>query len=56
MIEQKLVHIHWNPVRTNMVATPAHYLYYSASNYEIGEGLLEVTVTSPLSGVGYIIP
>ncbi len=56
VIEQKLAYVHWNPVRAKLVADPAHYLYSNASNYEIGEGLLEIEVIPPLSEVGYILP
>ena len=56
VIEQKLAYIHWNPVHSKIVASPAHYLYSSASNYFDGTGILEVTVIPPLNEIGYLHP
>ncbi|RAU83723.1 REP-associated tyrosine transposase [Pontibacter arcticus] len=41
-IKQKLNYIHQNPVRTEIVAEPEHYLYSSAGNYAGLGGQLQV--------------
>ena len=41
VIEQKLAYIHWNPVNAKIVAEPSHYIYSSASNYFLEEGILD---------------
>ena len=54
-IAQKLDYLHWNPVRAGLVREPEHYLYSSASNYVLGEGLIEVTILDlPGTTVGYV--
>lgn len=42
--EQKLIYIHNNPVRAEIVEFPDEYLYSSARNYAQKKGLLEVIV------------
>jgi putative transposase len=43
VIQQKLNYTHNNPVRSNWVRMPQHYIYSSASNYlEEGKGVLQV--------------
>ena len=54
VIEQKLAYIHWKLVRAKIVASPSHNLYFSASNYFEGSGLLEVKVLPPMSEIGYL--
>ncbi|MEM8525343.1 MAG: transposase [Bacteroidota bacterium] len=54
VIEQKLAYLHNNPVEAGWVERPEHYLYSSASNYYLGQGLLEVEVIDPLSDIGYL--
>jgi len=44
VIRQKLNYIHVNPMREKIVAQPAHYIWSSASNYETGEGVLDVQI------------
>ncbi len=41
-LKQKIDYIHNNPVRTEIVAEPHHYLYSSAIDYAGGKGLLPV--------------
>lgn len=54
VIAQKVDYIHLNPVREGWVDTASDYLYSSASNYETGNGILDVTVLDlPLSWKGY---
>ena len=50
----KYVGYRFGPVKAKLVADPVHYLYSSVSNYETGEGLLEVEVI-PSNEVGYVI-
>ncbi|MDR6404942.1 MULTISPECIES: hypothetical protein [Chryseobacterium] len=38
----KLNYIHLNPIRAGLVDKAHHYLYSSASNYVLGNGLLDV--------------
>lgn len=55
VIRQKLSYIHFNPVAAKIVAQPAHYLWSSASNYETGEGLLDVQIMEDIwNDIGYI--
>ncbi len=54
VIEQKLGYIHLNPVRAGLVENPAHYLYSSATNYFLNQGLLDVIVIDPLNDIGYL--
>jgi len=44
VFEQKLNYIHDNPVRTEIVEEPHHYLYSSARNYAAMPGVLEVVI------------
>jgi len=44
ILMQKLEYIHQNPVKAEIVAEPAHYLYSSAIDYEGKKGLLEITL------------
>lgn len=39
---EKLNYIHLNPIRAGLVDKAHHYLYSSASNYVLGNGLLDV--------------
>lgn len=48
MALQKLEYIHLNPVRAGWVRHPEDWLYSSASNYILGEGLLEVDMLPPV--------
>ncbi len=41
-LKVKMNYIHENPVRAGWVASPAHYLYSSAVDYQGGKGLLEI--------------
>ncbi|WP_335617691.1 hypothetical protein [Chryseobacterium glaciei] len=38
----KLNYIHLNPIRAGLVDKAHHYIYSSASNYVLGNGLLDV--------------
>ena len=54
-IRQKLDYIHLNPVKAGIVAHPEHYLYSSASNYQNGTGILNITVMDKIwNDVGLI--
>lgn len=54
VIAQKVDYIHLNPVKEGWVELSSEYLYSSASNYETGNGILDVTVLDlPLSWEGY---
>jgi putative transposase len=54
VIAQKVDYIHLNPVKEGWVDAASDYLFSSASNYETGKGILEVTVLDlPLSWKGY---
>lgn len=55
MIRQKLNYIHQNPVKARIVNQPEHYVFSSASNYESGEGVMEVTLLEDIwDDMGYI--
>lgn len=41
-LQQKLNYIHQNPVRSEIVAEPEHYIYSSAANYTGKKGLVDV--------------
>lgn len=41
-LQQKLDYIHQNPVRSEIVAEPEHYIYSSAANYAGEKGLLDI--------------
>lgn len=43
----KINYIHNNPVEEELVKEPFEYLYLSASNYYLGEGLLEEVFCIP---------
>ena len=43
-INQKLLYIHNNPVSAGIVKQPEYYLYSSASNYMLQEGLIDVEI------------
>ncbi len=43
MMRQKIEYIHYNPVRAGYVDNPVDWKYSSASNYELGYGILDVT-------------
>jgi putative transposase len=40
--DSKLNYTHENPIRAGIVARPEYYLYSSASNYILGNGLIDV--------------
>ena len=42
MLRQKIEYIHNNPVKTGLVAQPEHWVYSSASNYFLGQGIFNV--------------
>ena len=42
MIDQKLEHLHTNPVEAGYVDNPEYWLYSSARNYYGKQGLLEI--------------
>ncbi len=42
ILKQKIEYIHNNPVKAGFVAKPEHWVYSSASNYLLGEGILEI--------------
>ncbi|MFN2343811.1 MAG: transposase [Desulfonatronovibrio sp.] len=42
MMRQKLDYIHYNPVKRGYVELPEHWRYSSASNYNDGQGLIEI--------------
>ena len=55
VIQQKLNYIHYNPVKARIVRLPEHYVYSSASNYETGEGVLQVTKLEDIwDDIGYV--
>ena len=55
VIAQKIRYIHQNPVKEGWVTEAGHYVYSSASNYETGSGILDVSVIDwPLSWIGYV--
>ena len=55
VIAQKIRYIHQNPVKEGWVSEARHYVYSSASNYESGSGILDVSVIDwPLSWIGYV--
>jgi putative transposase len=55
VIAQKVDYIHNNPVQEGWVLKPEDYIYSSASNYLIGEGVLELVLFDfPGSWVGYL--
>ena len=43
-IDQKLNYIHENPVRAGIVYKAEDYMYSSASNYILGEGIINVKI------------
>ncbi len=53
-IHQKLNYIHFNPVRANIVRSPAEYVYSSAANYLGKEGVMEVSVIDLGMTEGYV--
>lgn len=48
-MQQRLGHIHINPVEAMLVAEPQHYLFSSAMNYTGEEGLIDVEILKPVS-------
>ncbi len=54
IVEQKLNYIHNNPVADNIVSKPENFIYSSASNYILNEGILEVTLIEPSCDIGFI--
>ncbi|MBK6950450.1 MAG: transposase [Haliscomenobacter sp.] len=52
-VNQKLQYIHFNPVKAGWVQQPEAYLYSSASNYVLGEGVFEVTLLEPALREGW---
>lgn len=55
MTRQTLNYIHQNPVKARIVKWPEHYVFSSASNYENGEGVMEVTLLENIwDDMGYI--
>ena len=48
MALQKLTYIHLNPVRAGWVRHPEEWVYSSASNYVLGDGVLEVDLLPPV--------
>lgn len=55
VIRQKLIYIHNNPVVDKLVSKPHHYLRSSASNYQNGIGILNITVIDEIwNDVGLI--
>ncbi len=53
-VNQKLQYIHFNPVKAGYVQQPEAYLYSSASNYVLGEGVFEVTLLEPGLREGWV--
>ncbi|NIR94924.1 MAG: hypothetical protein GWO08_15040 [Gammaproteobacteria bacterium] len=41
-MKQKIEYIHNNPLKAGSVASPEHWVYWSASNYLLGEGILKI--------------
>ncbi|MXV51691.1 transposase [Pedobacter sp. HMF7647] len=53
LIAQKLDYIHNNPVKAGIVLNPEDYIYSSASNYIVNNGILDVEILNVgYSGVG----
>lgn len=42
MVRQKLDYLHWNPVKAAIVDEPSDYVYSSARNYLLKEGIINV--------------
>jgi hypothetical protein len=42
MMREKLVYIHENPVKRGYVERAEHWRYFSAQNYELKRGLIEI--------------
>ena len=42
MLRQKVDYLHHNPVRRGLVSSPEHWVYSSASNYLLGNGVIKV--------------
>lgn len=53
-INQKILYVHLNPVRNNLVEKPEHYRYSSASNYVSGTGVLDVEIIDLGLSIGYV--
>lgn len=45
---QKLDYIHYNPVAAGFVKYPVHWLYSSATDYNGGQGLLDIIQLDPM--------
>lgn len=55
VIRQKLNYIHQNPVQAKIVHCAEHYIFSSASNYENGRGVLDVTLLEDIwDDMGYV--